>query len=96
MCLLQYLPFYMRHLQIVKEHVNIRRLVAHINIQIPVLIDRHVVFRGRGERLALGIKNYLFADIHEAAKRSGMLYTRHPQNAWYRSRLVAERCTLSD
>ena len=37
-------PLYMHHLQIIKEHIYIRRLIAHINIQITVLINGHICF----------------------------------------------------
>ena len=42
MSLFQHRPSYMRYLQIIKEHVHIRRLIRNINIQIPILRYRKI------------------------------------------------------
>jgi len=41
----------MRHLQIIKEHIYIRRFIAYINIQITALVYRHLVKQMGSKRI---------------------------------------------
>mgnify|MGYP003498923240 CR=1 FL=1 len=41
----------MRHLQIIKEHIYIRRFIAYINVQITALVYRHIVKQMGGKRI---------------------------------------------
>jgi len=44
----------MRHLQIIKEHIYIRRFIAYINVQITALVYRHIVKQMGGKRITGG------------------------------------------
>jgi hypothetical protein len=62
------------HLQVVKEHVDIWRLVADINVQISALADRLVGADMRGQRISRShlLKTAIGAHIFE------LLVEQHP------------------